>query len=117
MSHRRDCPDDYEARSRARSDASWDVQRHDRYDYRRPYECDEANNAYRRAYAYEADRLEEERASERRAQQRREERRMEEEYYARAAEEEYYAQLQAAEEEAYWAEEQWRAAAIAGWRP
>lgn len=61
--------------------------------------------------------LEEERASERRAEQRREERRMEEEYYQRAAEEEYYAQLQAAEEEAYWAEEQWRSQALSGWCP
>lgn len=103
MSHNWNCPDDYEARRRARDDASFDLRYGSgRYDYRSPFECDEGNYAYQREYRNEADRLEEERAEERRRERAREERRQEEEYWAQQAEEE--ARL-AAEEEAYWAEQ------------
>lgn len=95
VSHNWNCPDEYEARSRARSDARFD---RDRYDYRNPYECDEANEQYRREYSYQRDQVEEEARIERRRQEAREQERQEQEYW----EQQYAEQARAqAEEEAY----------------
>ena len=87
MSHNDYCPDEYEARNRARSDARFD---RDRYDYRNPYDCDEANDTYRREYGYQRDQIEEEQRIERRREQQRQEQRMAEE----EAERQYYEQMQ-----------------------
>jgi len=104
MSHLWNCPTDWEARGRARDDAEFDLRYGGgRYDYRNPYDCDEANDAYQREYRREAERLEEERAMERAAERRREEARQEEEYWMRQAEQEAQ---QRADEDAYWAEQE-----------
>lgn len=100
MAHRWDCPDEYEARETARRDASFDHDYGWGRSYRSPYECDEANDAYRREYEYQANRAEEEAAEERRRQRIHEERRQEEEYYASMAEEQA---RQEADERAYYA--------------
>jgi hypothetical protein len=72
MSHRYDCPDEWEARRRARSDASYDAENGDRR-YRHPYDCDEGNETYRREYgrefAYREEQIAEERAAARRRQE------------------------------------------------
>ena len=95
VNHNWNCPDEYEARSRARSDARFD---RDRYDYRNPYECDEANEQYRREYSYQRDQVEEEARIERRRQEAREQERQEQEYW----EQQYAEQArEQAEEEAY----------------
>lgn len=108
MSHRDHCPDDYESRSQARRDAQRDHDFHSGRHYRHPFECDEANDSYRREYGYQMDRLEEERQQERAAQRRREEQRQEEEHYmqqAYEAEQHRYEQSQAEEEAAAQANE------------
>lgn len=95
MSHDWNCPDEYEARRRARDDAWLDVSGGwGRFDYRNPYECDQGNEAYQREYRYEADRLEEERAEERRRERAREEQRQQEEWEQQA----YWEALQQAEQ-------------------
>ncbi len=108
MSHRWDCPDDYEARSKARRDASFDLS----YgsgdcSYRRPFDdCDHANEEYRRAYRSEFEHLAEERRIEQAAKRRREYARQEQEDYER----QYYESQEqrreesAFEEQAYYAE-------------
>ena len=83
MSHNRYCPDEYEARRKARIDACYD---RDRYDYRSPYDCDEANETYQREYRYQRDQIEEDQRIERRREQQRQEERMAEE----EAERQYY---------------------------
>lgn len=90
MSHSLNCPDDWTARRRAQDDADFD--RGDMY--RRPYDCDEANDVYRREYLHRQEEAEEER----RAERRREERRQEERW---AEEQAYEEARQRAEEEAY----------------
>jgi hypothetical protein len=93
VSHRYDCPDESEARRKARSDASFDSE----YGHRRysgPYgDCDEAQRTYRNAYDREYQAQEyrrEEEAAEARACQRREQARQDEEaYYAQQEEERY----------------------------
>jgi hypothetical protein len=82
MSHSWNCPDEYEARRRADLDAGYDAREHGRWGpvSRRPYECDEANEAYQREYRYQYEREQEDIASERRAVQRRQEARQQEEY-------------------------------------
>lgn len=113
MSHRWNCPSDYEARSRARRDADFDLGYGiGRDDYRQPYDCDDGNRAYRRAYQGEADRIEEDRAMERRIQRRREEERQEQKYHERQwAEEEEQRQAEAAYyeelEAAHWWSVEW----------
>lgn len=92
MSHRWDCPTDYEARRKADRDAEDDL-RYGR-SYRNPYDCDEANEAYRGEYNYRFNRLEEEvaerRQVERRLQARREEEEMERSYFEQQQQEEDY---------------------------
>ena len=91
MSHRWDCPDEGEARRKARSDASFDAE----YGHRRysgPYDdCEEAQSLYRREYEREYGYRQEEQqrdAEEHRAAERRAaERLAEEEFYARQEEE------------------------------
>lgn len=103
MSHRWYCPDEYEARRRARRDADCDA--HDGYRrYSTPYDdCPEASNAYRREYEREVAYREEEIAMERQRERRRaEERAMEEEAQRQAEEEAYWR----AQEEAHYREMQ-----------
>lgn len=92
MSHNWNCPTEWEARRRAQDDQRYYG---DSGRYSRPYDCDEANYAYRREYDYQQERQEEERRMER----RREAARQEEEYWMAQAEEEA---RQRAEEEAYY---------------
>lgn len=92
MGHSPNCPTEWEARRRAQDDQSYYG---DSGRYGRPYDCDEANEAYRREYDYQQERHEEER----RAERRREEQRREEEFWIQQAEEEA---RQRADEEAYW---------------
>lgn len=104
MSHNWNCPDEYEARRRAERDASFD---RGGYSWRSPYECDEANEAYRREYRYQETRMEEDRAQERRRERAREEQRQQEEYWAAEQAEQ---ERQEADERAYY--EQMEASAI-----
>ena len=90
MSHRWDCPSEYEARTRGERD-------YESYGYRRystPYdgECEEAARAYSRGMASAEYRAEEE-AAERRAIQRRQAE--EEAMYQAAIEQQYWEQQQA----------------------
>ena len=100
MSHLADCPDEGEARRRARSDATFDA----KYGHRRYHspwpECEEGDSVYRREYgrAYQEQeyRAEDER-QERAAQRRREEeRRIEEAYHEECRQEEEARQEQEA---------------------
>lgn len=103
MSHRWDCPDEYEARERARRDASFDQEYGWGRRYGSPYECDEASDHYRRAYEREFSYREEQADEERRAERMRQARLEEEAYY-----EQLYAEQAAmeADERAYWAEQE-----------
>jgi hypothetical protein len=96
MGHRDNCPDDYEARSQARRDADRDIDYGYR-SYRSPYDCDHANEEYRRSYGAEFDAREEELRMERAAARRREEQQAEEQYYAECA--------YRAEEDRHWDEQ------------
>lgn len=89
MSHLWDCPDDYEARQRARRDAERDLPYSAGFTPHGPFDCDEGNETYRREYRYEFDRLEEERRIEQRQQERRQQEREEQESYERQAQESY----------------------------
>lgn len=82
MGHSWDCPDEYEARRRADRDAGYDAREHGSWGpfYRQPYECTEANEAYRREYSYRYEQEQEAIGDERRATQRRQEARQQEEY-------------------------------------
>ena len=101
MSHRDSCPDDYEARRRANRDASYDAREMGQGGpfSRKPYDCDEANDAYRRAYNSRYESEQEEMALERRLQQRRQAQREQEEDEMRQA---YEAEEQRRQEEDYW---------------
>lgn len=102
MSHRWNCPDKYEARSKARRDAEFDLDYYGRGSCLEPYDCEEANTEYRREYDTEASRLEEERAMERRAEQRRQEERQREECeMQRAYEEEQRRAYETEQQQAY----------------
>lgn len=100
MSHRWDCPTEWEARRRADSDARYDAREHGSWgpSYRNPYDCEEANEAYQREYRYQYEREQEEIASERRAAQLRMEARQQEEYEMQQAYE--WEQQRLAEQEA-----------------
>lgn len=81
MSHRWDCPTDYEARRQG----SLDYKNRGYRSYSGPYDCDEANDAYlrgQRSAEYEAERRAEEEAYDRRQQ----------EYIAEQEREAYYNQ-------------------------
>jgi hypothetical protein len=100
MSHRWNCPTPEDARRQARSDAEYDFSYgRGRDDWRRPYDCDEGNRAYRREYESQAYLKEEEQAEARRAERRRQEH-LEEEERQRA----YWAEDERRrdEERAYW---------------
>jgi hypothetical protein len=66
MSHSWNCPDEYEARDRARRDAAMDVEYGWGDSRRSPFDCDEANEEYRRAYRREHSYREEQAEDERR---------------------------------------------------
>jgi hypothetical protein len=97
MSHRWDCPTDYDARQQARRDAEHDLPYGSRR--RAPYDCDEGNDVYRDEYRRAFDRLEEERLAERSAAHRREMAREQEELEMQQY---YEAEEQRRAEEAYW---------------
>lgn len=94
VSHRSNCPTDYEARREAERNAERDHHYGWGRSYRSPYDCDEANRAYSREYEHEFQRLEEEAAQARRAEARRQAQREEEAYL----EQQYHEQQQWEEE-------------------
>ena len=104
MSHRWNCPDEWEARHKADIDASYDAREMGHWGpmSRKPYECDEANNTYDREYHYQYERVQEEIAAERRADERQREQHEREDWemqqtweaeQARQAEEEHYQKM------------------------
>jgi hypothetical protein len=100
MSHRDECPTDYEARRQGerayeRGDGSWRNPYRDDYSGER---CEDAERYWRRGYEAAEQRHEEQMAEERSAQRRAEERAQEERYYLQMQEEAYYREM---EERAY----------------
>lgn len=94
MAHSWNCPTSWEAEQEARRNADRDHDYRWGKSYSDPYDCPEANMAYRDEYDYQwrcaEERAEEERASQRRAEERRHEEEMEMEYYRQQAEEDEY---------------------------
>ncbi len=91
MSHNWNCPSKWEAEREARYAAERDQESRWGRSYSDPYDCVEANRAYRdeydSSYLRAEEQAQEERAAQRRAEQRRHEQEQEEEYYRQQAEE------------------------------
>lgn len=84
MSHREDCPDEWEARAAGRRDAqSYGYSRASRWE-----DCEDAQSAYRRGFYAEEDRIREEREQEHRRQMAEQSEAEEARYWADVAAEE-----------------------------